>query len=668
MRSDKLKPRVRLVRRLAGCGLTAIAVGAIAVPAPNGHSVGAAAGSSGAATVSPGPVGPPAPPPKRPSAKALHRHIVQLVPHQFAVITKPELLRGTTRRTIVLNRGGVTLWHGEWQIWTGYFPTGRPNSARSLADVADLVARSPRPGWLTRVKPDVYLLRVALTQAPRTRLVVAAPRVRELRLLSGGEVYVSGVAARVRFDGTRVLSWRRDGQGPDTTADRRRPFVAYKHQGSVLDIYRSQFSYLGGDVSHGYGVSWAPGSTGSAIDSTFDHNFFGAYTSAAVGVVFRRNVFHSNDLYGLDPHTGSRELVVDDNEAYGNGSHGIIFSKDVVHSSVTRNRSHHNAANGIMMDVSDDNVVADNRSWDNDGDGIVVQQSARTTVRGNHVTGNRVGVRVTARSPQTTIDRNRITGNRTGVEIYNVARGPGALVRPITVTNNEIDGDRDNDGVVLQNAVGVRIIGNTVSGHRYGVRFRYGIRVAGLCRDIMISRNRVAYQRRGIQIGDRVSEVSLSRNDVSGASEYGMVLGGFDVTSTNDRVSTSRDGMLVRGRINVRDVTVSGARYGVVLADGPVLLVGADIRARHTGLLVAGSSGFDLQASRVHGRSAIVGADPGERRDNTLTSTGPPVPMLAVAGVALIVVAFFLHLAQRIRSPSCHVAVAQPPPGVRNAT
>lgn len=587
-------------------------------------------------------------------------------PHQFAIITKPELMRGSTRRIIVLNPHGVTLWAGDRPLWTGRFRAAHPpGRARSLADVAAVVARSPHPRWLFRVKPGVYQLGSALTQARRTHLEVAAPRVRELRMISGGEVYLSGIAATASFDGTRVLSWRPDGRGPDTTPDKRRPFIAYKDARSVLVLRGSRFSYLGGDLSNGYGVTWAPGSTGSAVGCTFDHNFFGAYTGGASDVVFRNNVFRDNDVYGLDPHTGSDRLVMEDNEAFGNGSHGIIISKDVQYSRIARNRSHHNQGNGIMIDYSDDNMVVDNRSWENDRDGIVLQHSARVLVRGNQVTRNRVGVRVTSRSTEATIERNDITGNQIGLEIYNVPRGPGASPRPVTVTDNEIDGDRDHDGAVMQDVVGVRFADNTVSGHRFGVRFRYGVRVDGLSREIVLARNQVAYQRRGIQVGDRSSEVSLIGNEVTDASEFGMVLGGQEVSSTGDRVGASRDGVLIRGPVIVHDAAVTGVRRGMVLTGGPAVVVGADIRARRTGLLV-GRSGLTLRASHIRGRPAVVGADPHDRKSNTLISTGPASPLLALAGIVLPALAFALHLVQRTRAPSCHTAAALPPRGLRN--
>jgi hypothetical protein len=66
-------------------------------------------------------------------------------------------------------------------------------------------------------------------------------------------------------------------------------------------------------------VNWRR-STGAASGSVFHHNFFGAYTYQAHGVVVRGNIFRDNAVYGLDPHTGSTRLVVEDNRAFRNRS------------------------------------------------------------------------------------------------------------------------------------------------------------------------------------------------------------------------------------------------------------------------------------------------------------------------------------------------------------
>jgi parallel beta-helix repeat protein len=113
-------------------------------------------------------------------------------------------------------------------------------------------------------------------------------------------------------------------------------------------------------------------------------------------------------------------LVVEDNEAYGNGSHGFIVSRGVTDSVLRRNYSHDNGGNGIMMDSSSDrNRIEANRVENNAKDGIVVLGSADNVVVDNVIRGNRVGVRVNGiESSGNRIERNLIEGHDIGLQAY----------------------------------------------------------------------------------------------------------------------------------------------------------------------------------------------------------------------------------------------------------
>jgi parallel beta-helix repeat protein len=190
-------------------------------------------------------------------------------------------------------------------------------------------------------------------------------------------------------------------------------------------------------------VNWRR-STGGATDSVFHHNFFGAYSYQARGLVFRGNVFRDNKLYGLDPHTGSTRLVVERNQAFRNGAHGIVFSEDVTDGVVRGNRSFANGDNGIVLDErSDRNLVSGNLVEGNQGDGIVILGSSDNLVRGNVVRGNRVGIEVRAparlrgdhRGRGRPGDRRHRTGHRRRRRRHRArrhrrGRGPAGRARP----------------------------------------------------------------------------------------------------------------------------------------------------------------------------------------------------------------------------------------------
>jgi parallel beta-helix repeat protein len=248
------------------------------------------------------------------------------------------------------------------------------------------------------------------------------------------------MGATARYTGVTVTSWD-PGSGRPARNGGGRPFVEYA-DGSDLWAVRSTFAYLGSDRSSAYGVNWRR-ATGGATDSVFHHNFFGAYTYQAHGLVFRGNVFRDNLVYGLDPHTASTRLVVEHNQAFRNKVHGIVFSEDVTDGVVRANRAYANGDNGIVIDErSDRNTVSGNLVEGNEGDGIVLLGSSGILVRDNTVRGNRVGIRVNLRSGDNRVQRNQVTGNRIGIELY----GGAYAVRLLA---NQVSGSVEK-GIVLE--------------------------------------------------------------------------------------------------------------------------------------------------------------------------------------------------------------------------
>jgi poly(beta-D-mannuronate) C5 epimerase len=188
-----------------------------------------------------------------------------------------------------------------------------------------------------------------------------------------------------------VSSWQ-NGPVTDHTVDQPHPSVVAE-SGAVLAISDSTFTGLGWDWNGSYGVSWLSQSTGNVTGSTFEHNFIGAYTDQVTGLHFENDIFRDNLLYGLDPHSFSRNLVIKHVTAEYNRSSGIIFSNHVTGGVIEECVSTGNNENGIMMDAtSTDNTIRHNLVVDNLGDGIVMSNSPANRFENNDVRGNRVGV------------------------------------------------------------------------------------------------------------------------------------------------------------------------------------------------------------------------------------------------------------------------------------
>jgi hypothetical protein len=78
--------------------------------------------------------------------------------------------------------------------------------------------------------------------------------------------------------------------------------------------------YLGSGDVESYGLSLrTEGTSGFITNSVVSHLYYGLYTYEVDGLRVQDNEFFDNVLYGIDPHTGSSNLVIEHgNTIFGN--------------------------------------------------------------------------------------------------------------------------------------------------------------------------------------------------------------------------------------------------------------------------------------------------------------------------------------------------------------
>ncbi|HTK65488.1 MAG TPA: right-handed parallel beta-helix repeat-containing protein [Pseudonocardia sp.] len=576
------------------------------------------------------------------------RNRTRLIPDQFNAITAPKKLAGTPIANIVVRPDRVDIQSGDRVVFSGAFRALPGFDGRvSLADVANLVARSPNPSLLRQTSTGVFQLAAGLVQSPGSRMEVVAPEVTEVRMVSQPYVYMSGVGASVLFKDVKVHSWVPSANEPDTNPSNKRPFLSYD-DGGRLDITGSEISYLGQDSSKAYGVSWGGGTTGQADHTTFHHNLFGAYTGGAVGVAFKNNVFRDNSRYGLDPHTDSAGLVVTDNEAYGNNTHGIIFSKSVNHSLVSGNRSHDNGSNGIMMDEKCDfNTIKNNQTWGNRGDGIVLQGSSHNVVEANAVTGNQVGVRVNANNlgpaDSNRVRDNQIDGNKLGIQVYGGARDTVTQTNKVTKSGDQAVQFADpatsqSDTITdAHKAIVVRSVGSVIQ----------GLKTSDVGRGVVIAE--------GASASVDSSQITGEDIAIEVRPEGHIDLAGTD-GGTLATVSQARKGILVSGTADLRDISIQGVQRGVLVdSDGRATITSTKIVTSSKGVEVLGFNGrgrVQLVSSDVSAPDPLVGSTLWKESGNELSA----IPSwLAVAGAFFVLLATLLHIGHRVLAPMSQV-------------
>ena len=102
------------------------------------------------------------------------------------------------------------------------------------------------------------------------------------------------------------------------------------------------------------GAAWTgtskASSKGSAVDSTFTGDTYGAFVSRSQGVTFSADLFESNELDGLHIHRYSVGSRVMSSAAARNGGNGFLVDRATQNTLLSGDVSQDNAANGYLID------------------------------------------------------------------------------------------------------------------------------------------------------------------------------------------------------------------------------------------------------------------------------------------------------------------------------
>jgi parallel beta-helix repeat protein len=321
------------------------------------------------------------------------------------------------------------------------------------------------PAALRELAPGEWLLGADLVISPGASLRITAPAVRWLKLASGpgGYVSVRALGGAVEVEGACVTSWDSALGRVDTDYLDGRGFLLAR-DGGRMSIAGAEIRYLGHGEVESYGLSWRVNATGGVTDSVVSHNYFGLYTAGVDGWVAADNEVHDSVLYGIDPHTGSKNLRIERNVVHDNGKHGIILAEDCTDSVIRENVVYRNQHHGIVLYLrSDRNLIEGNASFGNLTQGININESADNVIRANRVYENdESGIGVGKNSTETLVEGNQIRRNREdGVRLFSAAAE--------TEVRANVIGENLRYGVYVDSGGAVQLTGNTIFGSRTGI-------------------------------------------------------------------------------------------------------------------------------------------------------------------------------------------------------
>lgn len=280
------------------------------------------------------------------------------------------------------------------------------------------------------------------------------------------------------IDHSKITSWNSRSNTEATLGSGKEPraYLLTRWDGGQMNITNSNLSSLGYIVRDRYGaimgnttgVAYFSGRGSIIKDNTISNNYRGFYSSNVSDVTIENNTIHDNYEYGLDPHTGSRNLKIIGNNIYNNGHHGIICSKSCTNVIVERNVSYNNSGHGIMLDqLVANSTVINNKVYNNRFSGIAIWNSSNDIIERNIIYDNTYGMVITGSSHHNRIKDNIIRNSLlNGIYLYDGSTNN--ILERNTILNSSGSGMYIKDSDTQDN----KFMNNNIMGaSSYGLKF-----------------------------------------------------------------------------------------------------------------------------------------------------------------------------------------------------
>jgi mannuronan 5-epimerase len=272
----------------------------------------------------------------------------------------------------------------------------------------------------------------------------------------------------LNMSGIKITSWdpindRQVVQNPNGTIPR--PYIVVEPGADPSYITDSEIEYLGYDSPRKQGLNMY-GGEGTVLNGSKIHDLWVGFTSANVGhIIIENNSIYDNFEDGVDPHSGSHDLVVKDNHIMNN-TNGLICSEDCYGLVFEGNQMENNAEAGVAFskNVSDSVVRYNNIS--NSYIGISSSGSHTNNFSENTISSNRHGLRLDDGSSDNFIDNNMITNSsECGITLSQVENN--------TSVNNSIFGSKDKGICLSMAAHNNKFYSNLIdSPERFGISIK----------------------------------------------------------------------------------------------------------------------------------------------------------------------------------------------------
>jgi mannuronan 5-epimerase len=213
----------------------------------------------------------------------------------------------------------------------------------------------------------------------------------------------------------------------------------------TTDITNSEIAYLGyegGTIAGASGLSYYGGDNSLLKNNKIHNLYFGFYSKGVGNMTIENNRIYDNDIYGLDPHTGTHDMSIRNNFIYNNGGFGLICSVNCYNITIEKNKVHDNN-HGIMLSRNMTNsIVQDNKIYNENKTGIFVSDSYNNQIIKNTISDSATAIFLNVKASNNIISKNTITNSNKGITLSDDV-GTGNSIKENKIILNNPDKQTD---------------------------------------------------------------------------------------------------------------------------------------------------------------------------------------------------------------------------------
>jgi mannuronan 5-epimerase len=317
------------------------------------------------------------------------------------------------------------------------------------ASLTDVYNQLNDDSILNKQADGVWLLNAGIIVDNDAALIIDSKDTSWLKIVADGKTENSiQVSGSLRIDSVKITSWdpaknyyaidhgTRELYVDKSGTGMPRPYILVRTAATgTTDITNSELAYLGYKCIGGKcsGIRYFGGDGSTIRGNNIHHNGFGFYSNGVANILYEDNEVHHNTMYGIDPHTGTHDMIIRNNTVHDNGSIGIICSLDCYHITIENNVVYNNTKAGIMFSRNMFDSIARNNVISNQEQAIFISQSHDNEIYNNTISNSVPGILFGNDSFGNTVHDNTV--------IVNPQSSPSSSFDDVAVENGA---DRDN--------------------------------------------------------------------------------------------------------------------------------------------------------------------------------------------------------------------------------